>query len=61
LPEDKYELPVVEARYQLKAVTADEHVAQALGVEAGSLVYLIERISCSEWQQPIDYESLLPR
>ena len=47
LLEGKYDLPLIEAEYQLEAVTADEHVAQALGIEIGSPIFLIERTSYS--------------
>ena len=57
----RYELPLIEAQYQLEAVTADERVAQALGVEAGSPIFLIERTSYSEGQRPVDYEKLYYR
>jgi GntR family transcriptional regulator len=58
LLEGKYDLPLIEAEYQLEAVTADEHVAQALGIEIGSPIFLIERTSYGEGQRPVDYEKL---
>ena len=61
LLENKYDLPLIEARYQLEAVTADEHVAQALGVIAGSPIFLIERTSYSKDERPVDYEKLYYR
>lgn len=61
LLEGKYELPLIEAQYQLEAVTANEHVAHALGVEPGSAIFLIERTSYTEGQKPIDYEKLYYR
>jgi GntR family transcriptional regulator len=61
LLEGKYDLPLVEAQYQLEAVTADEYVAQALGIEAGSPIFLIERTSYTEGQKPVDYEKLYYR
>lgn len=61
LLENKYALPLVEARYQLEATTADDHVAQALGVEAGSPIFLIERTSYTEGRRPVDYEKLYYR
>jgi GntR family transcriptional regulator len=61
LLEGKYDLPLIEAEYQLEAVTADEHVAQALGIESGSPIFLIERTSYSEGQRPVDYEKLYYR
>lgn len=61
LLEDKYELPLIEAQYRLEAVIADEHVAQALDVKAGSPIFLIERTSYGEEQRPLDYEKLYYR
>lgn len=61
LLEDKYNVPLVEAEYQLEAVTADEHVADALGVPVGSAIFLIERTSYTEGHEPIDYERLYYR
>jgi GntR family transcriptional regulator len=61
LLEGKYDLPLIEAQYQLEAVTAGEHVAQALGIAAGSPIFLIERTSYAEGQKPVDYEKLYYR
>jgi GntR family transcriptional regulator len=61
LLENKYGLPLVEADYQLEAVTADEHVAQALEVAPGSPIFLIERTTYCEGPRPIDYEKLYYR
>jgi GntR family transcriptional regulator len=61
LLEGKYGLPLIEAEYQMEAVTADEHVAQALGIEIGSPIFLIERTSYGEGQRPVDYEKLYYR
>lgn len=61
LLENRYELPLVEARYQLEAVTAGEHVARALGIEVGSPIFLIERTSCTEGRRPVDFEKLYYR
>lgn len=61
LLEDKYELPLVEAQYQLEAVTADEDIAQALAIEIGSPIFLIERTSYSDGRHPVDYEKLYYR
>jgi GntR family transcriptional regulator len=58
LLEDKYDLPLIEAQYQLEAVTADARVARALGIEVGNPIFLIERTSYVEGQRPIDYEKL---
>lgn len=61
LLENKYALPLVEAQYQLEAVTADERVAQALEVAPGSPIFLIERTSYCDGPRPIDYEKLYYR
>ncbi|WP_089177391.1 GntR family transcriptional regulator [Bosea sp. AS-1] len=61
LLENKYGLPLVEAEYQLEAITADERVAQALEIASGSPIFLIERTSYCEGPTPIDYEKLYYR
>ena len=58
LLEGKYSIPLIEAEYVLEAVTAEEHVAHALGVPTGSAIFLIERTSFSEGHRPVDYEKL---
>ncbi|MBV2143758.1 GntR family transcriptional regulator [Falsochrobactrum sp. TDYN1] len=58
LLEGKYDLPLTEAEYRLEAVTATPNVAQALAVDSGSAVFLIERTSYTEGHRPIDYEKL---
>ncbi len=55
LLEKKYDTPLVEAEYRLEATCADNAVAQALGIEAGSAIFLIERTSYSAQHQPVDY------
>ncbi|HEY4146035.1 GntR family transcriptional regulator [Pinirhizobacter sp.] len=61
LLENKYELPLVEAQYQMEATTADAHVAKALQVAVGAPIFLIERTSYCEGPTPIDYERLYYR
>lgn len=61
LLENKYALPLVEAQYELEAVTADEHVARALEIAPGSPIFLIERTSYCEGPRAIDYEKLYYR
>jgi GntR family transcriptional regulator len=58
LLEEKYDTPLIEAEYRLEAISADNVVAQALGVSAGSPIFLIERTSYTEGQRPVDYEKL---
>jgi GntR family transcriptional regulator len=61
LLEQKYNLQLVEAEYRLEAVSADAAVARALGINAGSPIFLIERTSYCAGHQPIDYEKLYYR
>src|SRR5579863_1647100 len=61
LLEQKYDTPLVEAEYRLEAVLADITVARALGIAAGSPIFLIERTSYTAGRQPIDYEKLYYR
>lgn len=58
LLEDKYDVPLIEAQYQLEATIAENRVAQALGIETGGPIFLIERTSYSRDQRPVDYEKL---
>jgi len=58
LLEERYRLPLIEAEYRLEAITATPAVAQALAVEPGNPIFLIERTSYSEGARPIDYERL---
>lgn len=58
LLEEKYSTPLVEAEYRLEAASAAPAVAQALGIETGSPVFLIERTSYSARNRPVDYEKL---
>jgi GntR family transcriptional regulator len=61
LLEGKYGVPLINAEYQLEAVTAEEEVANALGVAIGSAIFLVERTSYTEGLKPIDYEKLYYR
>ncbi len=56
LLEYKYDLQLVEAQYQVEAVTADERVAQALDIAAGSPIFLIVRTSYCDGQRLVNYE-----
>jgi GntR family transcriptional regulator len=58
LLEQRYDIPLIEAEYELEAVCADHDVATALGVEPGSPIFLIERTSFSAGDRPVDYEKL---
>jgi GntR family transcriptional regulator len=61
LLEKKYDTPLVEAEYRLEATCAVAVVAQALGIDLGSPIFLIERTSYSAQHQPVDYEKLYYR
>jgi GntR family transcriptional regulator len=61
LLEQKYATPLVEAEYRLEAVAADATVARALGIVAGSPIFLIERTSYTTGHHPVDYEKLYYR
>ncbi|TCR79587.1 GntR family transcriptional regulator [Rhizobium sp. BK376] len=61
LLEAKYDIPLIEAEYQLEATTADARSAEALGIEAGAPIFLIERTSFCAGPTPIDYERLYYR
>lgn len=61
LLENKYALPLLEARYQLEATTAHAGVAERLCVSVGSPIFLIERTSYTEAHRPVDYERLFYR
>jgi len=58
LLEQKYQMPLVEAEYRMEAASADPAVAEALGVAAGSPIFLIERTSYCAGDRPVDYEKL---
>ncbi|GCE49925.1 GntR family transcriptional regulator [Thermosporothrix hazakensis] len=58
LLEQKYETPLIEAKYQMEAVAASPVVAEALEIEVGSPIFLIERTSYTEGNRPVDYEKL---
>lgn len=61
LLEEKYDIPLIEAEYQLEATTADARVAEALHIEVGASIFLIERTSFCAGPTPIDYERLYYR
>jgi GntR family transcriptional regulator len=61
LLEQKYATPLVEAEYRLAAVASHGTVARALGIEAGSPIFLIERTTFSANRRPVDYERLYYR
>src|SRR5258708_3997865 len=58
LLEGKYDTPLLEADYRLEAASADTSVAEALEVEERSPILLIERVSYTLNQRPVDYEKL---
>lgn len=61
LLEEKYGIALIEAEYRLEAIAANEAVARALEVDAGSPIFLIERTSYNGENRPVDYEKLYYR
>jgi len=61
LLEGKYDTPLLEADYRLEAISAGPFEAKALGIEVKSPILLIERVSYSLDQRPVDYEKLFYR
>jgi GntR family transcriptional regulator len=61
LLEGKYDTPLLEADYRLEAISADAQVSEALGIELSAPLLLIERVSYSLDQRPVDYEKLFYR
>lgn len=61
LLEGKYDTPLLEADYRIEAVSADPAVAEALGIEEKAPILLIERVSYSLDQSPVDFEKLFYR
>jgi GntR family transcriptional regulator len=61
LLEQKYATPLIEAEYRLAAVASHGTVARALGIAAGSPIFLIERTTFSGSRRPVDYERLYYR
>lgn len=58
LLEQRYGIALVDAEYRLEAASANQEVAAALDIDAGSPIFLIERTSYSAGGVPIDYEKL---
>jgi len=61
LLEEKYDLPLIEAEYQLEARAAEPRIAQHLQVAPESPIFFIERTTYSAGSRPIDYERLYYR
>lgn len=58
LLEEKYDTPLLEARYELEATVADHDSARALAIAVGRPIFLIERTSYATGGRPVDYERL---
>jgi GntR family transcriptional regulator len=58
LLEERYAVPLIEADYELEAVTADKSLAEALQIRVGAPIFQIERTSMSTGNRPVDYEVL---
>lgn len=61
LLEEKYDLPLIEAEYQLEARAAEPRIAQHLQVAPQSPIFYIERTTYCAGPRPIDYERLYYR
>src|ERR1700722_514946 len=61
LLEQRYDIPLVEADFNLEAASADQQIAFELGVPVGSPIFLIERTSYTVGDRPVDYEKLYYR
>jgi GntR family transcriptional regulator len=61
LLEQRYDIPLLEADYQLEATVAAPEVAAALEIDPGSPIFLIERTSYGVARMPLDYEKLFYR
>ena len=58
LLEERYDTPLVEAGYELEAAAAEPAAAMALGIPAGSPIFLIDRTCYTLGHRPVDYERL---
>lgn len=58
LLERKYDIPLVDATYRLRACLADADTAAALDAEVGAAVFQIERTTFTAGNRPVDYEIL---
>lgn len=58
LLEGRYDTPLIEADYRIEAVSAAGPVADALEIREGSPILLIERVSYTLGQRPVDFERL---
>jgi GntR family transcriptional regulator len=58
LLEQTYDIPLVEADYRLEARAAETSIADALGIETGSPLLVIERTTYTTGNRPVDYEIL---
>lgn len=54
--ETEYEIPILRGRYRVAATNADTAVAGALGVENGTALLLIERLSLTQGDKPVYFQ-----
>lgn len=59
--EDKYGITLGEALYRIEAARAPRAVAEALDIERGAPVLVIERTTYSAGGQPVDFEQMFYR
>jgi GntR family transcriptional regulator len=58
LLEERYDMLLIEAEYELEAAIAQPAVAMALEIPVGSPIFLIDRTSYTLGRRPVDYERL---
>jgi GntR family transcriptional regulator len=54
--ETEYDIPILRGHYRITAANADTAVANALGVESGEALLLIERLSLTEGDKRVYYQ-----
>jgi len=54
--EEEYDIPILRGRYRIRAASADETLADWLGVSEGRALLLIERCSMSEGEKRVYFQ-----
>jgi GntR family transcriptional regulator len=54
--EQDYDIPVLRGHYRLTAANADADMAEALGVDPGEALLLIERLSLTQGDKPVYFQ-----
>ena len=58
LLEQRYDLPLIEADYEMEATIASPDISSPLQIAPGSAIFLIKRTSYTNGRVPIDFERL---